>query len=67
MKTVRATKEDLVWHDDRCGMYKTKEGYALLEYTTGDVMWMSARQAKSFIKLAKTTAQQVVVPADKAE
>ena len=52
MKSVIVTKDMLIWHDDRSGMYKTPHGYVLVEYATGDAQWMPDRQAKSFLKLA---------------
>jgi len=48
--TVTVTKDMLVWHDARCGMYKTPKGYCLVEYATGDARWMPVRQAKDFLK-----------------
>ena len=53
MNTVTVTRDMLIWHDDRCGMYKTPQGYVLVEYTTGDARWMGARQAKYFMSLSE--------------
>ena len=49
-KSITVTKDMLVWHDDRCGMYNTPQGYVLIEYATGKIRSMSVRQAKSFLK-----------------
>ncbi len=54
MKTTTVTKDMLVWHDSRCGMYKSPtQGYVLVEYSTGDCRWMDAHQARKFMKAVK--------------
>ena len=50
--SVTITKDMQVWHDERCGMYKhPKQGYVLVEFSTGDGRWMPVRQAKNFLKI----------------
>ena len=52
-KTVTVTQNDLVWHDDRCGMYLSTQGYVLLGYASGEARYMPVRQAKNFMNLHK--------------
>lgn len=47
---VTVTKEMLEWQDDTCGLYKTPEGYVLVEYSSGDARWMNHSQAKDFMR-----------------
>lgn len=48
------TKDMLIWHDNRCGIYKhPKAGYVLIEYGSDYARYMPARQAKAFIKMAQ--------------
>ena len=51
MKTVTITKDMLVWHDQRSGLYKSPQGYVLVEYKTGDARYMSQQQAKNWLEM----------------
>ena len=56
--TEKVTKEMLVCGDEQCGLYKhPKEGYVLIEYSTGDARFMPARQAKNWIKIQSERAK----------
>ncbi len=59
--TITVTKDMLIWHDTQCGLYKTPQGHVLLEYQTGDGHWMSARQAKNWLKLDDTNSNSSLV------
>jgi len=49
-RTITITRDMLVWHDSQRGLYKSSQGYALVEYATGDVRYMSEQQAKDWLK-----------------
>ena len=48
---IAITPDQLKYRDDRCGLYLTPEGYVLIEYATGDARWMTAQQARHFMKI----------------
>lgn len=58
MKTVTITKDMLIWHDDRSGLYKSPKGYVLVEYATGDARWMNKRWANDFLKVVTSEANR---------
>lgn len=57
MKSTTVTKDMLIWNNGRSGMYKSPQGYVLVEYSTGVCRWMSTRQAKQFMKPISTESK----------
>ena len=50
--SVTITNDMMVWNDSTKGLYKhPKEGYVLIDHSTGDGRWMPTRQAKNWLKI----------------